>query len=122
MRRTVRNDLTAVASQYGKLSISLANPQVGLRQILARAQDKNTLGYRFVLRIGPFVPLQLQINAHFARPTQSPDSSRVAIKARYECAPDDKLRDTHQLHLMETMGFAGSTHPMYYARGSAATI
>jgi hypothetical protein len=26
-----------------------------------------------------------------------------------ECAPDDKLRDTHQLHLMETMGFAGST-------------
>jgi hypothetical protein len=28
-----------------------------------------------------------------------------------ECAPDDKLRDTHQLHLMEMMGFAGSTHP-----------
>ena len=30
-----------------------------------------------------------------------------------ECAPDDKLRDTHQLHLMEMMGFAGSTHPAY---------
>jgi len=28
-----------------------------------------------------------------------------------ECAPDDKLRDTHRLHLMEMMGFAGSTHP-----------
>jgi hypothetical protein len=27
------------------------------------------------------------------------------------CAPDDKLRDTHQLHFMEMMGFAGSTHP-----------
>jgi hypothetical protein len=27
-----------------------------------------------------------------------------------ECAPDDKLRDTYQLHLMEMMGFAGSTH------------
>jgi hypothetical protein len=27
-----------------------------------------------------------------------------------ECAPDDKLRDTHQLHLMEMTGFAGSTH------------
>jgi len=26
-----------------------------------------------------------------------------------ECAPDDKLRDTHQLHFMEMMGFAGST-------------
>src|SRR5712671_1739168 len=24
-----------------------------------------------------------------------------------ECAPDDKLRDTHQLHFMEMMGFAG---------------
>jgi len=32
-----------------------------------------------------------------------------------ECAPDDKLRDTHQLHLMGIMGFAGSTHPTYYA-------
>jgi hypothetical protein len=31
-----------------------------------------------------------------------------------ECAPDDKLRDTHQLHLMEMMGFAGSTHPTYW--------
>jgi hypothetical protein len=31
-----------------------------------------------------------------------------------ECAPDDKLRDTHQLHLMGMMGFAGSTHPTYY--------
>ena len=30
-----------------------------------------------------------------------------------EYAPDDKLRDTHQLHLMEMMGFAGSTHPFY---------
>ncbi len=29
-----------------------------------------------------------------------------------ECAPDDKLRDTHQLHLMEMIGFAGSTHPV----------
>jgi hypothetical protein len=28
-----------------------------------------------------------------------------------EGAPDDKLSDTHQLHLMEMMGFAGSTHP-----------
>jgi hypothetical protein len=28
-----------------------------------------------------------------------------------ECAPDDKLRDTHQLHLMGMTGFAGSTHP-----------
>jgi hypothetical protein len=28
-----------------------------------------------------------------------------------ECAPDDKLRDSHQLHFMEMMGFAGSTHP-----------
>ena len=27
-----------------------------------------------------------------------------------ECAPDDKLRDTHQLHFMEMMGFAGSTY------------
>ena len=26
-----------------------------------------------------------------------------------ECAPDDKLGDTHQLHLVEMMGFAGST-------------
>ena len=24
-----------------------------------------------------------------------------------ECAPDDKLRDIHQLHFMEMMGFAG---------------
>jgi hypothetical protein len=24
-----------------------------------------------------------------------------------ECAPDDKLRDTHQLHSVEVMGFAG---------------
>src|ERR1700720_752848 len=31
-----------------------------------------------------------------------------------ECAPDDKLRDTHQLHLIKMMGFAGSTHPTYY--------
>jgi hypothetical protein len=30
------------------------------------------------------------------------------------CAPDDKLRDTHQLHLMEMMGFAGSSHPAYW--------
>jgi hypothetical protein len=30
-----------------------------------------------------------------------------------ECAPDDKLRNTHQLHLMEMMGFAGSTHSTY---------
>jgi hypothetical protein len=34
-----------------------------------------------------------------------------------ECAPDDKLRDTHQLRLMEMMGFAdGSTHPAGYVR------
>src|SRR6266704_2352733 len=25
-----------------------------------------------------------------------------------ECAPDDKLRDTHQLHFMKMMGFAGA--------------
>jgi hypothetical protein len=30
--------------------------------------------------------------------------------------------DTHLLHLMEMMGFASSTHPTYYARGSDATI
>ena len=24
-----------------------------------------------------------------------------------ECAPDDKLRDTNRLHVMEMMGFAG---------------
>jgi hypothetical protein len=29
-----------------------------------------------------------------------------------ECAPDDKLRDTHQLHFMEMMGFAG-LNPSY---------
>jgi hypothetical protein len=29
-----------------------------------------------------------------------------------ECAPDDKLRDTHQLQFANIMGFArGSTHP-----------
>jgi hypothetical protein len=29
-----------------------------------------------------------------------------------ECAPDDKLRDTHHLQLAKMMGFAkGSTHP-----------
>jgi hypothetical protein len=29
-----------------------------------------------------------------------------------ECAPDDKLRDTHQLQSAKMMGFAkGSTHP-----------
>jgi hypothetical protein len=29
-----------------------------------------------------------------------------------ECAPDDKLRDTHQLQLVQVMSFAkGSTHP-----------
>jgi hypothetical protein len=28
-----------------------------------------------------------------------------------ECAPDDKLRDTRQLHCLEMMGFAGSTMP-----------
>jgi hypothetical protein len=28
----------------------------------------------------------------------------------HECAPDDKLRDVNQLHLVEMMGFAGSTH------------
>jgi hypothetical protein len=29
-----------------------------------------------------------------------------------ECAPDDKLRDTHQFEFTEMMGFAkGSTHP-----------
>src|SRR6266550_7580442 len=40
-----------------------------------------------------------------------------------ECAPDDKLRDTHQLHLMKMMGFAGSTHPTYrwrFARSCSA--
>ena len=29
-----------------------------------------------------------------------------------ECAPDDKLRDTHRLHFMEMMGFAG-LNPSY---------
>jgi hypothetical protein len=29
-----------------------------------------------------------------------------------ECAPDDKLRDTHQLHFVEVMGFAG-LNPSY---------
>src|SRR5882757_11186302 len=38
-----------------------------------------------------------------------------------ECAPDDKLRDTHQLHLMEMMGFAGSTHPTYCCSRRAGT-
>jgi hypothetical protein len=38
-----------------------------------------------------------------------------------ECAPDDKLRDTHQLHLMEMMGFAGSTHP-YLSRAEFGVI
>ena len=34
-----------------------------------------------------------------------------------ECAPDDKLRDTHQLLFMASMGFAkSSTHPAYYDR------
>ena len=32
-----------------------------------------------------------------------------------ECAPDDKLRDTHQLPFEKMMGFAGgSTHPTCY--------
>ena len=32
-----------------------------------------------------------------------------------ECAPDDKLRDTHQLKYAKMMGFAkGSTHPTSY--------
>jgi hypothetical protein len=32
-----------------------------------------------------------------------------------ECAPDDKLRDTHQFEFTEMMGFAkGSTHPTSY--------
>jgi hypothetical protein len=34
----------------------------------------------------------------------------AAANGSRECAPDDKLRDTHQLHLMAMMGFAGSTH------------
>jgi hypothetical protein len=37
-----------------------------------------------------------------------------------ECAPDDKLRDTHQLKLAKMMGFAnGSTHPASHYRALA---
>ena len=42
---------------------------------------------------------------------QAADHARHTANGSRECAPDDKLRDTHQLHLMEVMGFAGSTHP-----------
>src|SRR4029453_4688519 len=38
-----------------------------------------------------------------------------------ECAPDDKLRDIHQLLFVALMGFAkGSTHPTYYVLGPLA--
>jgi hypothetical protein len=30
--------------------------------------------------------------------------------------------DTHQLHLMEVMGFEGSTHPTYLRQPSARTM
>ena len=89
------------------------------------AQEAASVGGLFRLRRCAMPALCFQylpLRRHNRRPIFAARRMGGANGSR-ECAPDDKLRDTHQLHLMKMMGFAGSTHPTYrwrFARSCSA--
>ena len=65
----LRTDLLLGATDFHRnLCVRLALGEAPQKLLFARAQDKNTLGCQFVLRIAPFVPLQMRVNAHYIQP------------------------------------------------------
>src|SRR3982074_196967 len=72
--------------------------------IVASAQSTKNIFYSRLLLKRPYPPayhLPRCLTRHLAaRRMGRANGSR-------ECAPDDKLRDTHQLHFIDMMGFAG---------------
>jgi hypothetical protein len=77
--------------------------------IVASAQSIKNIFYSRSLLKRPYPPahhLPRSLTRHLAAHRMG------GANGSRECAPDDKLRDTHPLHFIEMMGFAGSTHPV----------